>query len=45
MKYIYNGIYIILFNKGYILYNKIIFHEVLIKIMEKKITCENFMIK
>jgi hypothetical protein len=30
MKYIYNGIYIILFNKCYIIYNQIVFHEALI---------------
>jgi hypothetical protein len=30
MKYIYNGVYIILFNKYYILYNYIVFHEALV---------------
>jgi hypothetical protein len=29
MKYIYNGIYIILFNTYYIIFNLIVFHEAL----------------
>jgi hypothetical protein len=39
MKYIYNEIYIILFNKCYIMFNYIVFHEALvIKFMKKKLS-------
>ncbi len=30
IKYIYNGFYIILFNKCYIIYNYIVFHEAVV---------------